>query len=81
MRLWDVSARGDVVLDSFLGSGTTTVAAERTGRICHGIDSTLNTLITAIRRWQGLTGLNAKHGISGRTFNELEHEASDDQKR
>jgi DNA modification methylase len=79
--IMDVSARGDVVLDSFLGSGTTTVAAERTGRICYGIELDPQYVDTAIRRWQGLTGLNAKHGISGRTFNELEQGAGDEQKR
>ena len=32
------SARGDLVLDLFLGSGTTLVAAERTGRVCYGTE-------------------------------------------
>jgi DNA modification methylase len=32
----DCSARGDIVLDAFLGSGTTVIAAERTGRRCYG---------------------------------------------
>jgi len=34
----DCTARGDVVLDPFLGSGTTVIAAERTGRVCYGIE-------------------------------------------
>ena len=34
----DCSARGEVVLDAFLGSGTTLMAAERVGRICCGIE-------------------------------------------
>ena len=34
----DCTARGDVVLDAFLGSGTTTIAAERTGRACYGLE-------------------------------------------
>jgi DNA modification methylase len=79
--IMDVSARGDVVLDSFLGSGTTIIAAERTGRICYGIELEPQYVDTAIRRWQGLTGLSAKHGISGRSFSELEQEASDEQKQ
>jgi DNA modification methylase len=79
--IMDVSARGDIVLDSFLGSGTTVIAAERTGRICHGIELDPQYVDTAIRRWQGLTGLSAKHGISGRSFNELEREAGDEQKQ
>jgi len=36
--LLDCSARGDVVLDGFLGSGSTLIAAERTGRCCYGIE-------------------------------------------
>ena len=78
--IMDVSARGEIVLDSFLGSGTTIIAAERTGRICYGIELDPQYVDTAIRRWQALTGLNAKHGISGRSFNELEQEAGDEQK-
>ena len=34
----DCSARGDIVLDAFLGSGTTLIAAERTGRRCYGLE-------------------------------------------
>jgi hypothetical protein len=43
------------VLDSFLGSGTTLLAAERTGRICRGIELDPLYIDTAIRRWQNLT--------------------------
>ena len=34
----DASARGDLVLDPFLGRGTTVIAAERTGRLCYGLE-------------------------------------------
>ena len=50
--LLDCSNRGDIVLDSFLGSGTTLLAAERTGRICRGIELDPLYVDTAIRRWQ-----------------------------
>jgi DNA modification methylase len=70
----DVSARGEIVLDSFLGSGTTLIAAERTGRICYGMELDPQYVDTAIRRWQSLTGLSATHGTSNRSFNELEQE-------
>lgn len=36
--IMDCSGRGDLVLDAFLGSGTTLIASERTGRICYGIE-------------------------------------------
>src|SRR5207248_1705068 len=36
--IMDCTARGDLVLDPFAGSGTTVIAAERTGRICYGIE-------------------------------------------
>jgi DNA modification methylase len=52
----DCSNRGDIVLDSFLGSGTTLLAAERTGRICRGMELGPLYVDTAIRRWQNLTG-------------------------
>ncbi len=73
--IMDVSARGDVVLDSFLGSGTTVIAAERTGRACYGIELDPQYVDTAIRRWQKLTGKSATHALSGRSFDQLEQEA------
>jgi len=48
----DCSARNEVVLDSFLGSGTTLIAAERTGRVCYGIEIDPGYIDTAVRRWQ-----------------------------
>jgi DNA modification methylase len=44
------------VLDSFLGSGSTLMAAERTGRICRGIEIDPLYVDIAIRRWQRMTG-------------------------
>jgi len=35
--IYDVSNRGEIVLDGFLGSGSTLIAAEKTKRICYGI--------------------------------------------
>ena len=52
----DCSARGDVVLDAFLGSGTTLIAAERTGRRCYGLELDPAYVDTIVRRWQALTG-------------------------
>lgn len=74
--IMDVSARGEIVLDSFLGSGTTLIAAERTGRICYGMELDPLYVDTIIRRWQKFTGLSAAHADSGRSFDELEKEAA-----
>jgi DNA modification methylase len=49
--LLDCSAREDLVLDAFLGSGSTLIAAERTGRICCGIELDPLYVDTAIKRW------------------------------
>ncbi len=72
----DCSSRGDIVLDPFLGSGTTVIAAERTGRICYGIEMDPADVDTAVRRWQRFTGMRAVHGESGRSFDDLEKEAT-----
>ena len=72
--LLDCSARGDIVLDPFLGSGSTLIAAERVGRVCYGIELDPRYVDTAIRRWQRYTGLKATRAASGRTFDDLEAE-------
>jgi DNA modification methylase len=71
----DCSARGDIVLDAFLGSGTTVIAAERIGRRCYGLDLDSAYVDTTIRRWQALTGESAHHAVSGRSFDDLAGEA------
>jgi DNA modification methylase len=70
----DCTARKDVVLDPFLGSGTTIIAAERTGRVSFGIEIDPLYVDTAIRRWQTFTGQEAVNANSGKTFNQLERE-------
>jgi DNA modification methylase len=77
--LLDCSARGDVVLDAFLGSGTTLLAAERVGRCCYGIEMDALYVDVAIRRWQKLTGERAIHE-SGKFFDELAESRSDHHK-
>ena len=52
----DVTRRGALVLDIFLGSGTTLVAAERTGRRCRGLDIDPAYVDVAIERWSAMTG-------------------------
>jgi DNA modification methylase len=70
--LMDASDRGECVLDPFLGSGTTIVAAERTGRIARGIELDPHYVDVAIRRWQRQTGCSAVHTALQCTFDELE---------
>jgi DNA modification methylase len=70
----DCTARGDVVLDSCLGSGTSVIAAERTGRRCFGLELDPVYVDGIVRRWQRYTGGQAIHAESGRPFDELEAE-------
>jgi DNA modification methylase len=72
----DCSARDDIVLDAFLGSGTTIIAAERTGRRCFGMEIDPLYVDTVIRRWQAYSGDVAKHARTGVAFNSLEVENS-----
>ncbi len=69
--LLDCSARGDVVLDPFLGSGSTLIAAERTGRCCYGIELDPIYVDTAIQRWQRHTGDHAIHAATGKRFDQI----------
>jgi len=55
----DCTKRNDIVLDPFIGSGTTLLAAERAGRRCHGIELDPLYVDTAIERWQRMTGHKA----------------------
>ncbi len=66
----DASNRGDIVLDSFLGSGSTLIACEKAKRICYGVELEPLYIDTAIRRWQKLTGKDAIR-IDGMTYNQL----------
>ncbi|MEK7801902.1 MAG: DNA methyltransferase [Pseudomonadota bacterium] len=68
----DTTTKGEIVLDPFLGSGTTLIAAERVGRICYGIELDPLYCDTIIRRWQNYCGEEAIHVASGQTFNAIE---------
>ena len=69
--LLDCSARGDLVLDAFLGSGTTLMAAERVGRVCYGMEIDPSYVDVAVRRWQQYTGERARHAGTGKAFDEI----------
>lgn len=72
----DVTHRGERVLDNFLGSGTTLIAAERTGRIAYGIEIDPIYVDVAVRRWEDFTGRQARLEATGQTFAEVLAERS-----
>ncbi|MBI5285339.1 MAG: site-specific DNA-methyltransferase [Chloroflexi bacterium] len=53
------SSPGDVILDLFLGSGTTLIAAERTGRVCYGMEISEHYGSVVLARWESFTGEEA----------------------
>jgi DNA modification methylase len=67
--LRDVTKRGDVVLDTFLDSGSTLMAAQETGRVCCGVEFDPLHVDVAIRRWQNATGRDAILLETGEPFN------------
>ncbi len=73
----DCSARGDLVLDPFLGSGSTLLAAERVGRLCRGIELDPLYVDAAIRRWQRFTGESAINATRGNRFDDLVRDEGD----
>jgi DNA modification methylase len=66
----DCSRRNGVILDPFGGSGTTILAAERTGRVARVIELDPLYVDVAIRRWERITGISARHGELGLSFAE-----------
>ena len=68
----DASNRGGIILDTFLGSGSTLIAAEKSGRICYGAELEPRYIDTAIRRYESLgKGHSAIHLSTGKTYQEL----------
>jgi DNA modification methylase len=64
----DCTARGDIILDPFLGSGSSLIAAERVGRKLRGVEIDPRYVDLAIRRWQRHTGDQALHATTGAGF-------------
>jgi DNA modification methylase len=67
----DCSRRGDIILDPFMGSGTTILAAERVGRRAYGLEIDPRYVDTAVRRWQNFTKRDAVLQATGQTFDEV----------
>jgi DNA modification methylase len=68
--LFDTTRRGDVVIDPFLGSGTTLIAAEKTDRVCFGLELDPIYVDLIIRRWQAWSGNQVTHAITGELFDD-----------
>jgi DNA modification methylase len=66
--------RGDLIYDCFLGSGTTLIAAELTGRVCYGLEIDPAYVDVIVGRWQQLSGKPATLEGDGRTFDQIKAE-------
>ena len=67
----DCTRRGDIVLDTFCGSGTTVLAAERVGRRAYAIELEARFVDVAIKRWQAFSRRDALHAETGLSFEEI----------
>lgn len=76
--LMDCSNRGGIVLDPFGGSGTTMIAAERTGRVARLIEIDRLYCDLIVQRWQQLTHKTARLAITGEAFEEVKGNRASD---
>ena len=74
----DVTAQGDIVLDGFLGSGTTVLAAEKTGRVCYGVELDPRYVDLVLRRWTDVTGETPVLEKTGQTLDQVTAARSQD---
>jgi DNA modification methylase len=75
--LKDCTKRGDIVLDTFAGAGTTILAAERVGRRAYSLELEPKFVDASIRRWQAFTRRDAVHAETGQTFEDVAAERKD----
>jgi DNA modification methylase len=69
--LLDISNRGHIVIDPFLGSGSTLIAADRTGRVCRGVELDPLYVDVIVQRYESSTGNPASLVETGEGFDEL----------
>jgi DNA modification methylase len=69
--LLDLTNRGDIVIDPFLGSGSTLIAAEKTGRVCRGVEIDPLYVDVIVRRYEAATGEAATLVETGEAFDVL----------
>jgi len=67
----DVTKRNDIVLDAFSGSGSTLIAAHKSGRRCYAMEIDPLYADRIIRRWQRYANDDALHALTGKTFDEM----------
>lgn len=67
----DCTKKGDIVLDTFSGLGTTIMAAERLGRHARALEVEARFVDLAIRRWQASTQREALHAENGLSFDQI----------
>tara|TARA_Y100001938_G_C8078432_1_gene427578 strand:- start:751 stop:1995 length:1245 start_codon:yes stop_codon:yes gene_type:complete len=65
--------RTNLILDLFLGSGSTLIAAEKTGRKCFGMELDPKYADVIIERWQNYTGKNAMLESTGDNYNDIKN--------
>ena len=69
--LLDLTNRGDIVVDPFLGSGSTLIAADKTGRVCRGVELDPLYVDVIVRRYEAATGAPGLLVQTGETFEAL----------
>jgi DNA modification methylase len=69
--LLDLTQRRDVVMDPFLGSGSTLIAAEKTGRVCRGVEFDPLYVDVIVRRYEAATGNPAVLVETDETFDAM----------
>ncbi|NNL18618.1 MAG: site-specific DNA-methyltransferase, partial [Boseongicola sp.] len=75
--LLDVTARGEIILDSFLGAGATLMAAEQIGRFARGMEIDPAYVDVTLRRWRQETGVEPVRARDGIDLAALEETASE----
>jgi DNA modification methylase len=69
--LLDLTNRGDIATDPFLGSGSTLIAADKTGRVCRGVELDPLYVDVIVRRYEAASGEAAFLVETGETFESL----------
>jgi len=74
MALDSCSVKNNLIMDLFLGSGSTLIAAEKKNRKCYGMELDPKYIDVIIKRWQDYTGKKAIHAESGEPFVEVSND-------